>query len=183
MKAIILGPPGTGKGTQAKMLAGRLNLKHISSGELIRDEIKKGTKSGKLFESIISKGELLPDAMINNFLLIKIKGDYILDGYPRTVEQAKFLEKKGESIDFVIYLDSTKRVIIERLMKRAKIENRKDDTPEVIEKRFEIYNKETRPLLNYYKNKLIIVNGDLTIKEVFDEIMGKLNDRGFKVKP
>lgn len=198
MNIILLGKPGSGKGTQAEALEKKFF--HISAGDLIREEIQKGTKKGKKYAKIINKGYLLPDEEVLKLVLKKIKGkrNILFDGYPRTVKQARLLEKSKIKISKVIYLDVPDNIIIKRLSNRLsckcgavyhKISNppkkknkcdicgsklyvRDDDRPSVVKKRLYVYNKETRPLINYYKKKKILfkVNGDRDIKKIYQDI-------------
>lgn len=173
MRLIILGPPGTGKGTQAKQIAEKYNLTHLSTGDMLRKEIAEKTELGNKVEKIMKAGELVGDHIILDLVKKNLTLNFILDGFPRTINQAKALEKLTK-IDKVICLDSSKELIIARLKGRAKKEGRSDDTPEAIEKRFKEYNEATKPLLAFYKNKLIIVNGDQPIEDVTKDILAAL---------
>lgn len=176
MKIIILGPPGTGKGTQAKIISKEFNLKHISTGEIFRAEFNKKTKWGLEAQSYWGSGSLVPGEVTINLIKNNMpKDNFILDGFPRNVEQAKELEKITK-IDYVINIDSDKKTIIKRLLRRAKIEGRKDDTPAVIKKRFGVYEKETKPLLKFYKSNLVNINGNKPVDEIFNSIKKVLNN-------
>ncbi len=169
MRFIIIGAPGSGKGTQAELLAKKLRLKHISSN-LLRDEIKKKTRLGKIFERYINRGDLVPDKFVNRLFKRNIpKDNFILDGYPRRVGEARYIKSVG--IDYIIFLDVPKSILKKRLLRRAKIEGRKDDTEKVIEERFRVYNKETMPLLKYYKNKLIRLDGNRKPEKILKDII------------
>ena len=176
MKLILFGPPGSGKGTQAKLISKRLSIPIISTGDLIRKEIKKRSKFGLLAKKYNDKGLLVPDKYIIKFIegTIKNKKGYILDGFPRDLKQAK--EFSHKKIDKIIYISSSRNVIIKRLLKRARIEGRLDDTPGIIKERVLVYEKETKPLINYYKKNLIKINGDKGIKFVFNEILKKIKE-------
>lgn len=172
MKLILIGPPGTGKGTQANRLSEYLNIPVISSGDLIRDEVKKKTEFGLMAKTYIDKGEFVPDSKIIDFInkiLDKFNNGFILDGYPRNINQAKDLE-----IDKVVYIDSSRENIIKRLLGRARKQGRSDDTAEIIEKRLDIFDKETKPLLKFYKEKLIIIDGNNSMENVFNDILKEL---------
>ena len=172
MKIILIGPPGTGKGTQAKRLSKYLNIPVISSGDLIRDEVEKKTEFGLMAKDYVDKGEFVPDDKIIDFIntrLKQFKKGFILDGYPRNINQTKNLE-----IDKVVYIDSSRENIIKRLLGRARKQGRSDDTAEIIEKRLDIFDKETKPLLKFYKEKLIIIDGDKSMDKVFNDIIGGL---------
>lgn len=174
MKLVLLGPPGTGKGTQAKLISKKLKISLITTGDIIRKEIAKKTKLGILAKKYNDKGLLIPDKYIVEIVKNKIKNkkNYLIDGFPRNLKQAKMFDNKN--VDKVIYIYSTKNIIIKRLLKRAKIEGRKDDTPEVIKKRIEVYKKETKPLLEYYKDKLVKVKGEQNVEYVFKDIVKAL---------
>ncbi len=186
MKLIIFGPPGSGKGTQAKLLAKDLNLKHISTGEIFREEYKNKTKLGlEAYEKYWGKGNLVPDDITINILknkLKNIKDGFILDGFPRTIKQAEELDKFC-NIDKVIVLDVPYHTLKARLLKRAKIEGRSDDTLEIIKKRFKSYRELTAPLLKYYKNKIILADGDNKAENIEKDILKILkHDRSSKIK-
>ncbi len=174
MKISLLGPPGCGKGTQAKILSKKLKMPIISTGDLIRNEINKKSKFGLLAKKYNDKGLLIPGRYVVDLIKknVENKTKYILDGFPRELSQAKKFGDKN--IDKVVYIYASNKVIIKRLLRRAEIEGRKDDTLEIIKKRIFVYNNETKPLLKYYKNKLIKVNGDRDLKEVTREILKKL---------
>lgn len=174
MKLILIGPPGTGKDTQARFLKEKYKLSIISAGDIIREEIKKKSKDGLIFRTFYEKGELYTGDILDNLINEKIKNkkNFMLNGYPRTLIQAKKLKN---SIDHVIYIYSSRENIIKRLIGRGRI----DDIKEVIEHRIEIYNQETKPVLNFYKKKVIKINGNLSPKLVFEEIIKKI-DRNIK---
>lgn len=174
MKFIILGPPGTGKGTQAKFLAHHYHLTHLSTGDLFRAAYAKKTKLGMDAASYWLKGNLVPDTLTFQIFEANLPADnFLLDGFPRTIPQAAWLAEK-RAIDKVIYIDSSEKETIARLLKRATTEGRKDDTPETIKTRLNVYKQQTAPLLNFYKDKLVRINGDQTVEEVSHEIIRKL---------
>lgn len=151
MKLIILGPPGTGKGTQARELAKKFNLEHFSTGKKFREAYEKGTELGKKAQSYWGEGNLVPDEVTIKLVQEHLPQDnYILDGYPRNLAQAEALEKYQKT-DIVLYINSTMEICIKRLLKRAELEGRSDDTEEIIKHRIEVYRKETEPILNFYK--------------------------------
>lgn len=180
---IIFGPPGAGKGTQSKLIAERYNYKHISTGQLLRQEIEKETETGKFIRSVIEKGEFVEDSLVLDIVKQEIfsgqrdiKG-YIFDGFPRNLEQAiafdNILDSTGKKIDAVLSLVIEENIIIERIQHRANIEGRLDDADfETIKKRIVTYHKVTEPLITYYKsqNKYFPVNGGLAIEKNFEEI-------------
>ena len=169
MKIILIGPPGTGKGTQAKRLSKYLNIPVFSSGVLFRVEVEKKTEFGLMAKDYVDKGEFVPDDKIIDFIntrLKQFKKGFILDGYPRNINQTKNLE-----IDKVVYIDSSRENIIKRLLGRARKQGRSDDTARIIEKRLDIFDKETKPLLKFYKEKLIIIDGNKPMESVFNDIV------------
>jgi len=178
---ILFGPPGSGKGTQSIKIADKYGFAHISTGDIFRKNIREKTELGIKVQSIIEKGELVPDE-----LLIEILEDamdqypnvsgFVFDGFPRTTQQAHdldmMLNKRNETVSLVLALDVNDDEIIGRLLKRAEIEGRKDDTKEVIENRISIYNSQTQPLIDFYKDKgnFTSVNGIGSVDEIFDSI-------------
>ena len=180
LNIIIFGPPGCGKGTQSVRIAKRYNLLHISTGDIIRNEIKSGSKFGIQLKTIVEKGELVPYELIIKILesaLVKNKNTegYIFDGYPRTIKQAidldKIFKKENETISMVLGLKVGDDKILNRLLKRAKVEGRKDDTEDVIKNRLKIYRDETCPLIHWYeeRGKFIELMGDCSIDEIFEQ--------------
>ncbi len=182
LNIVLFGPPGAGKGTQAEKLINRYNLKHISTGDLLRSEISKGSELGLKAKDFIDKGMLVPDEivirMIENFLNQNSNSNgFIFDGFPRTIKQAEALDKllsdKGDKIDIVISLEVKKEELIKRLLNRGKISGRSDDQNiETIENRINVYNKETSPLIDFYKKqgKYRGIYGIGTIDEIFNNI-------------
>jgi adenylate kinase len=178
---ILFGPPGSGKGTQSVKIAEKYNLAHISTGDIFRRNIREKTELGLKVQGIIEKGELVPDELLIEILEDAMdsftgKTGYVFDGFPRTIQQAKdlddLLEKRNDEVSLVLALEVNDQEIIKRLLKRAEIEGRKDDTREVIENRISVYNKETQPLIEFYKNngKFQSVNGIGSVDEIFAEI-------------
>ena len=158
---ILFGPPGAGKGTQAGAIAAKYNLKHVSTGELLRNEIAAGTELGKQAKSLIEAGALVPDSVVegmieNLFATASGIDGFLLDGFPRTGQQAidldKILEARGEKVDAVVALMISDETICERLKHRAEIEGRADDAnEETIKNRIATYHKKTEPLIDFYK--------------------------------
>jgi len=189
MRFIIFGPPGAGKGTYASMLASKLKIAQIATGDIIREEMKRNTDLGKKITRFVKKGELVPDEIVIEIIKEETdkpssKNGFILDGYPRTIEQAKALDKT-EEIDAVIRLVVPEWVIIERLSSRrickrcgavynvrylkpkkegvcdvcgGELYQREDDKPEVIKERLKVYKAQTQPLISYYEDKVPFVN-------------------------
>jgi len=176
MRLIILGPPGSGKGTQANLIAKKYHLRNISVGKVLRNDVKKKTKLGLKIKSYIERGDLAPDSMVYEIIKSYLKkGNFILDGFPRHMIQVKILKEK---INAVIFLDCKKEVIIKRLFKRRKIKHRKDDEKETIEYRWLLYKNKSLPVINHYKKKgiLIKINGNSGVRTVFREVTNKLNE-------
>ena len=178
MIVVLLGPPGAGKGTQAKLIAKNNNLFHFSTGNILREEVENKTEIGKIIESIINAGQLVSDDIIISIVdkiiskeLSQHKG-ILFDGFPRNLDQANSLDNllinKKKEINFVIHLSIDKGEVIKRIKKRKQEENRDDDNVSVLESRIHVYLKETRPLIDLYKNKNILekVDGIKSIDEV-----------------
>jgi adenylate kinase len=174
---VLMGAPGAGKGTQAKRLAASLGLPQVATGDLFRANLKNETELGKLARTYMDKGELVPDevtvAMVRDRLSQPdCEQGAILDGFPRTPAQAKALDELlsefSTKIAVVPFIDVSQDVLVERLAKRAEIEGRADDNEETIRVRMDVYQSETAPLLEYYKNRdlLVKINGEQTIDEV-----------------
>ena len=185
MNIIIFGPPGAGKGTQAKILVRKLNSFQISTGDMLRDEIKKDTDIGKKILNNMDDGKFVDDEIVNK-LLEKIiydskKTKLIFDGYPRTINQAKnlniLLNKSNQKINYIFFLNVSKKVIIERIEKRKILEKRTDDDAATILRRYDIYMKETKPVLDFYSSHKGFheVDGSLGIDEITLKIGAILN--------
>ena len=178
---VLFGPPGAGKGTQAKILKDKLGLKYIATGDMFRHHIKNGTPLGKKAQEYIDKGELVPDEITIGMIQESIAGPnngFIFDGFPRTVAQAEALDKimadKGYIIDALLSLNVPEDVLVERLLNRGKTSGRSDDNEETIKKRLQQYHAKTEPVKQYYEKqgKLYEVNG---VGEI-DEIHNRLHD-------
>ncbi len=186
MRIVILGPPGSGKGTQAALLVDRLGLPHISTGALLRDAVKSGSELGLRAKSIIDKGELVSDEIVSAMLEERlgqadVAGGFILDGYPRNVAQAKsldvMLERIGQPADEAIHIDIDPELIVERIAKRAKEEGRSDDTEETVRNRLRVYEEQTAPVADYYAERGLLtrVLGEGTIEEILQRILSVLS--------
>lgn len=179
---ILFGPPGAGKGTQAKKMVEKFHLKHISTGDLLRNEIANKTELGLKAKALIEAGNLVPDEVVvgmikNVFANNNDVAGFILDGFPRTIDQAKMLDKILEGmhsgVTKVISLKIKDGLIGERIKKRAEIEGRKDDADEkIIKNRIDTYHRQTEPLINYYKKSgnYHEIEGERSIDEVFEAI-------------
>ena len=179
---VIFGAPGSGKGTQSDLMIQHYGLEHISTGDVLRSEIKKGTELGKLAASYIDGGNLIPDDLMIS-ILAKVYDGYgrghkgvIFDGYPRTITQAEALEKmlneRGDRIAAMIELDVPEDELMQRLIKRGKESGRADDNEETIKKRLVIYHQQTQPLIEWYKNEGLHhhINGHGTLERIFSDI-------------
>lgn len=201
MNLIFLGPPGAGKGSYASRVSTLTGLKHISVGDIFREEIKKKTKLGKKVAAYVKKGELIPDSLTIKTITKKLKrGRFILDGFPRTIKQAEALEKEKIKIDAAINFEVSPAAIIERLSGRmicprckiiyhiknippripgkcdkcgSKLYQREDEKPEIIKKRLVVYKRQTQPLIDFYKKRklLININGDRKVDVVVKELI------------
>jgi adenylate kinase len=177
-----MGPPGAGKGTQAKILAEKYNLIHLSTGDILRREIKKKTAIGLEAQSYMNRGNLVPDNVLLSIMdstLISLKDSgIILDGFPRTIPQAEGLniifENLDSKIDHVLNIHVEEQILINRLIERAQSSGRADDTEEVITKRQKVYAKLTAPLVNFYKNNIIQIDGDGSIDQVTQRILKQI---------
>jgi len=172
VRVVLLGPPGAGKGTQAQKLAEKLGIPQISTGELFRSNIEEGTKLGVEAKRYLDAGDLVPSELTNELVDDRLNhpdaaDGFILDGYPRSLEQAKalheMLQRRGTDIDAVVEF----RVSQEELLQRLKGRGRADDTDEVILNRMKVYRDETAPLLEYYSGELKTVDAIGTVDEVF----------------
>lgn len=181
LNIIIFGPPGSGKGTQSEKIIEKYGLVHISTGEILRREIKEDSDLGKIAKSFIDKGELVPDQTIIEMLekklesLNNVKG-LIFDGFPRTVDQAaalkEMLHRHGEEVDIMLNLEVDRQELIERLLKRGQISGRSDDNLETIEKRIRVYEERTFPVIDFYKKEgtYTPIKGVGEINDIFKRI-------------
>ena len=181
LNIVILGAPGSGKGTQSKLIIEKYGLRHISTGDMLRQEIKDQTALGKIAEDYIQQGQLVPDQLIIDMVAGTIdrnpncKG-YIFDGFPRTSVQAQALDnllrEKNIPIIAVLSISVEDKELVRRIVKRGETENRTDDTPETVQKRLAVYKSQTEPLKEYYKKmgKLFKIKGNTSMEEVFEGV-------------
>lgn len=188
MRIVLLGVPGSGKGTQAALLVKELDVPHISTGELLRAAVKAGTLLGQKAKKVIDRGELVSDDIMVGLLEERlsepdVKRGFILDGYPRNVAQAKdldeLLERMGQPVEEALQIDVDVEKVIARIARRAAEEGRSDDSEEVVRKRMEVYEEQTAPVVDYYARRGLLsrVLGEGSIEEVFQRMKGVLKIR------
>ena len=186
MNLILFGPPGAGKGTQAKYLVKKLNNLQISTGDMLREEIQKDTEIGKKIINDMSDGKFVSDDIVNKLIKEIIfnpqkKNKLIFDGYPRSLSQAKnlslLMDESKQKIDFIFFLNVNKDTIIKRIEKRKILEKRSDDDLSTILKRYDTYMETTKPVLDFYSknSNFYEIDGSLEIDEITSKIEGFLN--------
>lgn len=184
---ILLGPPGAGKGTQAVRLSKELGLPHISTGDLLRENVSKGTDLGKKAKAYMDAGQLVPDNLVLDMLWDRVsrpdsaKG-YLLDGVPRTIPQANAIDEHLKNSQIIVLnLDVEDNVLVKRLLSRVSESGakRSDDTPEVIQGRLKVYHEQTKPLISHYQQKGVLksVNGDDTPDNVFTSLLNAYKEQ------
>lgn len=188
MNLILLGPPGSGKGTQAQLLGRELGIVHISTGDMLRKAVAERTPLGLEAARLMDAGQLVPDRvmieLIRGRLGNGVPGGFLLDGFPRTVEQARalagLLEETEERLDRVVFIQVERAELVRRLLARARLEGRSDDTEEVIDRRLEVYERQTLPVVDWYRGRglLVEVDGGRPIEEVLKAIRGSLEPCG-----
>jgi adenylate kinase len=186
---ILFGPPGSGKGTQSTNLVEKYGLIHLSTGDLLRKEMKEGTPLGMEAKGLIEQGSLVPDAVVVGMIANAVDNNpdavgFLFDGFPRTVAQAEALDQllsaKNTSIATVLFLEVNQQELIERLIGRAKTSGRLDDAdPEIQKRRQEVYRNETLPVAGYYQNfgKVERVNGEGSVEEIFARLCERIDTK------
>ena len=188
MRIVLLGAPGSGKGTQAALMVADLDLPHISTGELLRAAVKAGSALGLQAKEVMDRGELVSDDIMLGLIEERLgqkdtESGFILDGYPRNLAQAEaldaLLERLGQPVDEALQIDVDVDMVVERIARRAAEEGRSDDTEEVVRNRMKVYADQTAPVVDYYAQKGVLsrVLGVGTIEEVFQRIQGVLQIR------
>ena len=181
LNIVIFGAPGSGKGTQSERIVEKYGINHISTGDVLRAEIKNGTELGKTAKGYIDQGQLIPDELMIDILAsvfdsFKDSKGVIFDGFPRTIAQAEALKKmlaeRGQDVSVMVDLDVPDEEVMVRLIKRGKDSGRADDNEETIKKRLHVYHSQTAPLIDWYKNekKYQHINGLGTMEGIFAEI-------------
>jgi adenylate kinase len=185
MRLLLIGPPGSGKGTQATVIATHFGIAHISSGELLRQHIADGTPIGRTASEFVSRGDLVPDGLVMDILRKPVEtasraGGYVLDGFPRTLAQAEsaYLVAKdlGAWVQVALFLSVPHDVLIERMLRRAQTDGRGDDTEAVMRHRIEVFEELTPPLLDYYARREILlrIDGTKSVEAVSAAIIAEL---------
>jgi adenylate kinase len=187
MNVLLLGPQGSGKGTQAKRIAKTYGIPHIATGDMIREMKELDTPVGREVKAVYDAGQLVQDDLIIRMIRDRLdRGDtipgFVLDGFPRNMAQAEALDELlgelGRDLDVVFELQVPREVLLERIRKRAAEENRSDDTPDAVRRRLEIYERDTAPLVEYYRTtrgNVVGIHADRTIDEIFAEIRTTLD--------
>jgi adenylate kinase len=188
MRIVLLGAPGSGKGTQAAKLVEQLDLPHISTGDLLRAAVQEGTPLGNKAKAVMDRGELVSDEIMLGLLeerlsAADVENGFILDGYPRNLAQAEaldgLLERLGQPVDEALQIDVDEEMVVNRILKRAAEEGRSDDSEAVARKRLRVYAQQTAPVVDYYARKGVLsrVLGEGSIEDVFQRIRGVLQIR------
>ncbi len=186
MRLVLFGPPGAGKGTQARKISARYGIPHVSTGDILRAAVAAGTELGRQVQHTIARGELVPDDLIGRVVAERLgeedaKAGFLLDGFPRTLRQVEILDGilagQGVGLDRVIYLVVPETVLVDRLLHRE--EGRSDDTPETIRERLRVYREQTEPVAKVYRERGLLaeIDGVGTIEEVFSRITAALGER------
>ncbi len=185
MNVLLLGPQGSGKGTQAARISEAYGIAHVATGDMLRAAIADGTELGRRIKAVYDRGELVPDELMIELIRERLEEEdardgFVLDGFPRTMAQARALDEMlrdlGRELSVVFELQISDEACMVRLLKRAELEGRPDDTPEAIRKRLELYHSQTEPLVEYYRaqGNLVGIHAERSIDEVFEEIQQAL---------
>ena len=182
LNIVIFGAPGSGKGTQSERMVEKFGLNHISTGDVLRAEIKSGTELGKTAKEFIDQGQLIPDELMIDILANVLDGfkdskGVVFDGFPRTIAQAeelkKMLDARGQEVSIMLDLNVPEEELMKRLIKRGKDSGRADDNEETIKKRLLVYNTQTCPLIEWYKNedKYYLIKGHGELEQITEQIV------------
>jgi len=182
MRLLLLGAPGSGKGTQAARLKDSLGVPHISTGDLLRAEVAAGSRLGREAKEVMARGELVSDAILLGMLEDRFSrpdtaNGFILDGYPRNLAQAaaldQLLSRLGQPMDYAVQLDVGSELLVERIAGRAQAEDRADDNPDAVRKRLQVYDSQTAPVIDFYRQhgQLTVVDGVGALDQVFARII------------
>lgn len=188
LRLLLIGPPGSGKGTQGHRLAEQYNIEHIAAGDLLRLEVEAESELGRRASDLMERGELVPDELVLELVMPRIlaagkANGFVLDGFPRSVEQAEegraITEDNDTAVTLAVLLDASADELIPRLLDRAQSEGRPDDTPEVIRARLEVFNEAVEPLVDFYRQRglLVTVDASGSPDEVWAQLQGALDSR------
>jgi adenylate kinase len=187
LDVLILGPPGAGKGTQGKLVAAEEGIPHINTGDMFRAECAAGSELGQRVRAVLDDGDLVPDDVTIEVVRGRLgqddtAGGFVLDGFPRTLTQAEALDRVLAELDrgelcAVLDFQVSDEIALQRLLGRARVEGRSDDTPDKIQHRLDVYHEQTEPLVDYYRTRglLVGIHADRTVEEVFAEVQQVLS--------